>query len=89
MLSLDGEWFNCRITSLGRSLWFEEAAQPVIGGMSGSPIVLPDGGAVGLVSNSVEGENPGPGGPNPLLAADLPGWLLEEAGRGRRGRLKP
>ena len=21
MLSLDGEWFNCRVTSLGRSLW--------------------------------------------------------------------
>ena len=49
MLSLDGEWFKCRVRSMGRSLWFDQAEQPIIGGMSGSPIVLPDGGAVGVV----------------------------------------
>jgi hypothetical protein len=80
MLSLDGEWFKCRVRSMGRSLWFDQAAQPVIGGMSGSPIVLPDGGAVGVVCVSEDSHARGrEGGPNPLLAANLPGWLLEEA----------
>ncbi len=52
MLSLANEWFSCRVASRGRSLWFNQAAQPVVGGMSGSPIVLPDGGVVGVVSTS-------------------------------------
>jgi Trypsin-like peptidase domain len=74
MQSLAGEWFSCRVTSLGRSLWFDQAAQPVIGGMSGSPIVLPDGAAVGVVSTSEGGHSSGrTGGPNPMLAAHLPG----------------
>ncbi len=49
MLSLDGEWFACRIGSAGRCLWFEDTAQPIRGGMSGSPILLPDGSAIGVV----------------------------------------
>ena len=77
MLSLDGDWFNCRVSHdmSGGGLWFDQRLeQPVIGGMSGSPIVLPDGSAVGVVSTSV---NAGySGGPNPVLAAHLPGWLL-------------
>jgi hypothetical protein len=77
MLSLAGEWFSCRVRSLGRSLWFEEAAQPIVGGMSGSPIILPDGCAVGMVCVSVEGQRDG--GPNPMLTSNLPAWLLEEA----------
>jgi hypothetical protein len=76
MLSLSGEWFECRVTSLGRSLWIEDVAQPIVGGMSGSPIILPDGGAVGVVCVSSESHA---AGPNPMLAANLPGWLLEEA----------
>jgi hypothetical protein len=84
ILSLTGEWFNCRITGLGRSLWIEDAAQPIVGGMSGSPIILPDGSAVGIVCVSTEGENPAAAGPNPMLAANLPAWLLEEAAPGAR-----
>jgi hypothetical protein len=84
MLSIDNEWFKCRITSWGRMLAFDQAERPVVGGMSGSPIVLPDGGVVGVVSCSAEystepsasGKH---GGPNPMLSANLPGWLLEEA----------
>ena len=80
MLSLTGEWFDCRVTSLGRSLRFEQAAQPVVGGMSGSPIILPDGAAIGVVCTSEENQSGGrDGGPNPMLAANFPGWLLEEA----------
>jgi hypothetical protein len=77
MLSLDGEWFSCRVMSNGGPLWFNQADQPVIGGMSGSPIVLPDGSAVGVVSTSEENSGGREGGPNPMLAAHLPGWLLE------------
>ena len=32
--------------ALARVLWVEAAAQPIKGGMSGSPVILPDGGAV-------------------------------------------
>ena len=49
MLSLDGEWFGHRIVSFGRMLWVEAAAQPIKGGMSGSPIILPDCGVVGVL----------------------------------------
>jgi len=73
MLSLDGEWFSCRITSFGRSLWIENAMQPIQSGMSGSPIILPDGSAVGVVCVSVVGKREG--GPNPALFANLPVWL--------------
>lgn len=60
-------------------LWFDRAAQPVMGGMSGSPIVLPDGGVVGVVCTSEEGGGGREGGPNPMLSVHLPGWLLAEA----------
>jgi hypothetical protein len=81
MLSLDGEWFKCRVTSRGRSLLVEEAAQPIVGGMSGSPIILPDGAAVGIVCVSAEGAEGAiyRAGPNPMLTANLPAWLVEEA----------
>lgn len=79
MLSLKGEWFTCRIMSSGGALRFDRAAKPVVGGMSGSPIVLPDGSAVGVVCTSEEGGGGREGGPNPMLTAHLPGWLLAEA----------
>jgi hypothetical protein len=89
MLSLDGEWFAGRITSFGLVLWVEAAAQPINGGMSGSPIILPDGGAVGVLctgnqrddgdANVPLGTRPGgAGGPNPLLFDQLPTWLALE-----------
>jgi len=77
MLSLDGEWFSCRITSVGSLLWIEDAAQPIRSGMSGSPVILPDGSAVGVVCVSVEGQREG--GPNPMLFANLPAWLARDA----------
>ncbi len=60
MLSLDGEWFACRITSFGLVLWVEAAAQPIKGGMSGSPIILPDGGAVGVLCTGNQRDGGGP-----------------------------
>ena len=86
ILSLEGEWFLCRVTSLGRSLWIDEMARPIVGGMSGSPIILPDGAAVGMVCVSA---NISPAGPNPMLAANLPGWLLDEAAASEAGGRRP
>lgn len=77
MLSLDDEWFNCRIVNINASriIWIEEPAQPIRPGMSGSPIILRDGSAVGVVC--VSGDTIG--GPNPLLSDGLPAWLVREA----------
>jgi hypothetical protein len=77
VLSLGGAWFSCRVMSMGRSLWIEAAAQPICGGMSGSPIILPDGRAVGVVYQGGDRES----GPNPLLTANLPAWLARAAVR--------
>jgi hypothetical protein len=55
----------------------QTGATPIMGEMSGSPIVLPDGGAVGVVCVTVEGD--GVSGPNRVLLACLLGWLLEQA----------
>jgi hypothetical protein len=89
MLSLDGKWFVCRITSFGLVLWVEAAAQPIKGGMSGSPIILPDGGAVAVLctgNQRDDGANApldtgaaGTGGPNPMLFDQLPAWLARAA----------
>lgn len=76
MLPLDGDWFSCRVVSQGRALWIGETAQPIESGMSGSPIILPDGSAVGVVCVSEEGKAVGMAGPNPMLSASLPAWLL-------------
>jgi hypothetical protein len=79
LLSLDGQWFHCRVaSSLGRSLYISDAAEPIRGGMPGSPIVAPDGTAIGVVCISGgigDTENHQEGGPNPLLQANLPAWL--------------
>jgi len=77
MLALDGRWFRCRVSSLGRTLWISEAQDDIRRGMSGSPIMLSSGHAVGVVSISreVPGAAGSEGGPNPLLAAQLPCWL--------------
>jgi hypothetical protein len=72
VLSLDGRWFACRVSSSGIGLWIEDAAEPIKGGMSGSPIVTDDGAAIGVIST-------GTGAPNPQFAAQLPGWLLRSA----------
>jgi hypothetical protein len=69
LLALHGHWFACRVSTLGSSLWItEDAAEDIVAGMSGSPIMLSKGRAIGVVCLN-------PPGPNPFLAAQLPGWL--------------
>jgi hypothetical protein len=53
-----------------------DAAQDIVGGMSGSPILTQDGSAIGVVVTSTGDQREG--GPNPRLASSLPGWLLGE-----------
>ena len=83
LLSLDGRWFSSRARSLGKALWLEGAAEPIQAGMSGSPVVSPDGAAIGVVctaASTTEDDHERGGGPNPELAAQLPAWLLRDLG---------
>jgi hypothetical protein len=83
LLSLDGRWFGCTVRRINSPLpipsplWIENLSQPIVGGMSGSPIVVAGGAVIGIVCAS---SGNGPGGPNPYLIDNLPGWLLRELG---------
>ena len=53
MFSLDGQWFSCHVESYGWTfISIPKATQPILGGMSGSPVVLPSGLAIGVISSS-------------------------------------
>jgi hypothetical protein len=59
MLSLDGEWFQCTVQIINDGpLWISKTAQPIAGGMSGSPIVLEDAAAIGVVCSADVSTNP-------------------------------
>ena len=76
LLSLEGHWFSCTVHPRGAGLRVTAAAQPIPGGMSGSPILDADGDAIGAVST-------GDGSiPDPRLLGALPGWFLAKAVRG-------
>jgi hypothetical protein len=50
----------------------ENPEEPIIGGMSGSPILTMDGSAIGIVSTS--------NWTNPSLTQALPRWMMREFG---------
>jgi hypothetical protein len=84
MLSLDGGWFGCDVSFMEDPVWLgqpcplliEKAERPILGGMSGSPILTAGGAAaVGMINISTE-NCAGRHGPNPRLLHHLPGWLL-------------
>jgi hypothetical protein len=60
-------------------LWIFDAAEEIIGGMSGSPIKA-DVGVIGLMSvgREVEGNPQRDCGPHPILALSLPAWLRDD-----------
>jgi hypothetical protein len=78
LLGLDGGWFRCAVhgPSPYGALMLTGLAGNFIGGMSGSPIVSPEGAAIGV---ACLGSNLEHHGPNPPLAGNLPGWLLAGA----------
>jgi hypothetical protein len=82
LLSLDGRWFPCKLRALSRGICVYETAEPIRGGMSGSPILTEAGAAVGVVSTSSgigssEGHTEGSA---PFLMRELPRWIIEEIG---------
>jgi hypothetical protein len=73
LLSLEGSWFPCIIEYIGDGpLLISDAAQRIVGGMSGSPILSAEGLAIGVVCLG------GNHAANARLASHLPGWLLRE-----------
>ena len=56
-LSMTGRWFPCRASRKYGPLWIFEPAEPIVRGMSGSPIKATDGSAIGLVRAGSESEN--------------------------------
>jgi hypothetical protein len=85
LFSLEGDWFKCQVES-DRSLWVSESAQPIRGGMSGSPVISKTGAAIGIVASARVTIEKGKlkdipadkyGNSNPCLARDLPVWLLQ------------
>ncbi len=75
MLSLDQKWFGCTVEYMkpvDGDLFITNAAQPIVRGMSGSPVLSNDGAAIGAVCiGSGHGD-----WINPRLFRDLPVWLL-------------
>jgi hypothetical protein len=82
LLSLEGRWYRCSARYNSRGL---EVVGRTEGGMSGSPIMDPEGRVVGVVCLG--------GGPmsaaNPALTADLPGWVLRGLTRSAPDGLAP
>ena len=92
--ALSGQWLPCRVRVTERAIWISDAAEGIHGGMSGSPIVAPDGRAIGVVCTSGGVVKPGQantndhreGEPNPYLSANLPGgWRDPNGWRSSRG----
>ena len=83
VLALDGHWVHTTLEVCsgfaGGALWID----PTEPGMSGSPVLNDAGRAVGVVvvggeTVSASGERkPEQAGPQPILACNLPGWLLQ------------
>jgi hypothetical protein len=85
LLALDGHhWFRCTAKGPGR-IWVAKAAEPILCGMSGSPILGGDGEVIGVCcasSGGVDLESHTEGGPNPGLTC-LPLWLVEDLAAGK------
>ena len=80
LLNLDKEWFRCKASRCFEHgpIWIEDAGQPIVGGMSGSPIINKKGQAIGVLTCARGGgaESHTQGGPCPSLIGNLPGWFL-------------
>ena len=73
---LDGSWHKAVASHRGKGIWLVDAARKIEGGMSGSPILVADGAAVGVLSTATSTEDHTGGGPQARLRAHLPGWWL-------------
>ena len=86
LLGPDGKPFRCRVRYRNdRGLFVNDAAVPIRGDMSGSPILAGNGAVIGIVSIATMKAKHGAldkagieGGPNPRPDANLPAWLLRK-----------
>ncbi len=82
ILTLDERWVGCVASHFSHapSLWIEDAAEPIVGGMSGSPILDMKGKAIGVLvcSGGPPDEPHTVGGPFPRLTESLPRRFLRE-----------
>jgi hypothetical protein len=65
-----------------RALWIDAAAEDIVGGMSDSPIIKNEGGAIGVlcISGGTGEQGHREGGPNPRLAAPSTGLAFARTG---------
>jgi len=84
LLSLSDRWFPCTVQHYGDSMVVSDAAEDIVGGMAGSPIVSENGSAVGVLCLSFGGyDKPHRvGGVNPQLMGNLPSWFLKMLAKG-------
>lgn len=76
VMSLKNEWVDCTLKRFGHgALWV--TSTPIIRGMSGSPILLENGAAVGVITTGSETPD-SEHGPNAVLRENLPGWMLRK-----------
>jgi hypothetical protein len=54
LFSRAGRWLDCVARQNGGGIGIVNAAEDIVGGMSGTPVVVDDGSAIGLVSISLE-----------------------------------
>lgn len=79
-IALDGHLVGCAVRCFGGPLWIENLAEPIVGGMSGSPVLDQNGLAIGLVSESAAQDGIVGGGSAPRLVVHLPGQFLINLG---------
>jgi hypothetical protein len=75
LLSLDNQWFSARYMRINLRPLLVKPSQPILRGMSGSPILNGNGAAIAIVNMS---SNVGLefGDPQTVLCRNLPAWLL-------------
>jgi hypothetical protein len=74
VLSLERHWLRCTVQIIDNgSLWIPNTGPHVVPGMSGSPIILDSGEAIGVLSLGTNLE----GWSSPRLVRDLPRWFLD------------
>jgi hypothetical protein len=91
MITLDGRTLTCTAEHLGDRLWLENASEPIVGGMSGSPVLDETGAAIGIVSQSSVGRDLGQHhqGMSPRAARPPARLAVDQPRRGQGARRRP
>jgi hypothetical protein len=76
--SSDEGWVACHIAHEDGPLWIFDAPDSIDRRMAGSPVLVDDGCAIGVLSSTsgIDGGSEHIIGPHPNLMRALPGWLI-------------